>query len=198
MLLFVVACCLSSAGLMHFTGNHLGPRSVETQAYPHTYINSSHGPVQAPDCTSHASTFALGRISAFCNDRKWVRIGGDSRDAGRVRWFQVNTALCKQSCTWMLAPGNFLSRSGSYLHESLCSASVQSVAVSHTTSADEVTDRVLTMCWLAVHNHCFLTPDHVLGSFSTSTSPLYFSIFLFCLLEQSAFVLFIYISPSFI
>jgi len=125
-------------------------------------------------------------------------MGGDSRDAGSVRWFQVNTALCKRSCTRTLVPGKFLSQSGSYLHEVLCSASVQSVAISHARSADEVADHALSMRWLAVHNRCFLTPDHVLGYFSTSTSPVYFSIFLFCLLQQSAFDLFLYISPVFI
>jgi len=67
---FVVACCLSSAGLMHFAGNHLGPTSAETQAYLRPHIISSHGPVQAPDCRSLSSTFALGCISALCKDRK--------------------------------------------------------------------------------------------------------------------------------
>ena len=133
---FVVACCLTNTGLMHFAGNHVGPTSVETQAYPCPHINSSHGPVQAPDCKSRASTFALGRTSAFCNDRKWVRIGGDSRDAGSVRWFQLNTVLCRRSRTLTSVPGTFLSRSGSYLHEGLCFTFVQSVANLHARSAD--------------------------------------------------------------
>jgi len=86
------------------------------------------------------------------------------------------------------------------LHESLCSTFVQSVAKLHARSANEVAaaDEVaLPMRWLAVHNRWLLTPVHVLGSFSTSTSPVYFSIFLFCLLQQSAFVLFLYISLVF-
>jgi len=72
------------------------------------------------------------------------------------------------------------------------STSVRSVALSYARSVNEVADHALSMCWLAVHNHCFLTPYHVLDSFSTSTSPVYFSIFLFCLLQQSAFVPFLY------
>jgi len=135
---FVVVCCLSSTGLMHFAGNHLGPTSVETQAYPCPHINSSHGTVQAPDCKSRASTFAWGCISAFCNDRKWLRIGGNSRDAGSVRWFQLNTVSCRRSCTWTLVPGNFVFQSGSYLHEGLCFTFVQSIANLHARSADEV------------------------------------------------------------
>ena len=63
------------------------------------------------------------------------------------------------------------------MHEVLYSTSVQSVAISHARSANEVADHTLSMRWRTVHNRCFLTPYLILGSFSTSTKPVYFSIF---------------------
>jgi len=90
--------------------------------------------------------------------------GTDSACGARETKF-ILQAVLYTSLLGRSFPGNFLSRYGSYLYEVLYSTSVQSVAVSHTRSADEVADHMSSMRWLTVQNCCFLTPYHVLSSF---------------------------------